>query len=429
MPPKRKRSEPRPAELSDDEDPDTQPTTTIITPVLQFTQRVNRHVDFPTSYPNISDDSTTLPNLSSTMDDAFAELAAIDPAYFDALSDDLISVGPRKKRPSDYPLKEWIKDSDVFLEEDIRWEGRGEYMMENCCIHEVGLDFCNCEHAQDHFIQLLRFRWFPASVKSPKTAVTFHLLKHFQILSFESKVSAFEFYTALARETENTGISPLKGSYSMPIRLPYEGPIPWMRDSHLVLGLPSIYVPKSLFPGTPQEEGLPWFWDSQHLFDHDPTLIHNFEKSIFTASTFNLGPNTITLDHTDSANVAHGLCAITALGDYDYTLGGHMIIFDLKLIIEFPPGSTILIPSAVFWHGNTPIQPGETRMSFTQFVAGGLFRWVKYGFRTKDQLILAEGKARLSEINGNYTERCERALSLFSKLTELNEDRRRVFAK
>ena len=79
-------------------------------------------------------------------------------------------------------------------------------------IHEVRLDFCNCESAQDHFIQLLRFRWFPASVKSPKTAVTFRLLKHFQILSFESKVSAFEFYTALACETENTDISPLKVS-------------------------------------------------------------------------------------------------------------------------------------------------------------------------------------------------------------------------
>ena len=125
MPPKRKHSEPRPAELSDEEESDTQRTTTVITPVLRFTQRVNRHghhtlsvntkhvqfeveqqencmplVDFPTSYPNISDDSMTLPNLSSTMDDAFAELAAIDPAYFDALSDDLISVGPRKKTPS-----------------------------------------------------------------------------------------------------------------------------------------------------------------------------------------------------------------------------------------------------------------------------------------------------------------------------------------
>ena len=178
----------------------------------------------------------------------------------------------------------------------------------------------------------------------------------------------------------------------------------------------------------------PKLYDEYHcllsaLFDHDATLIHNFDKSIFTASTFNLGPNTITLDHTDAANVAHGLCAITALGNYDYTLGGHMVLFDLGLIIEFPPGATILIPSAVFRHGNTPIQPGETRMSFTQFVAGGLFRWVKYGFKTADKLVLAEGLARKKEIDGDYTERCERALSLFSKLSDLNDDRRRVFAK
>ena len=106
-----------------------------------------------------------------------------------------------------------------------------------------------------------------------------------------------------------------------------------------------------------------------------------------------------------------------------------MVLFDLGLIIEFPPGATILIPSAVFRHGNTPIQPGETRMSFTQFVAGGLFRWVKYGFKTADKLVLAEGLARKKEIDGDYTERCERALSLFSKLSDLNDDRRRVFAK
>lgn len=165
------------------------------------------------------------------------------------------------------------------------------------------------------------------------------------------------------------------------------------------------------------------------LFNHDPTLIRNFEKSIFTASTFNLGPNTITLDHTDAANVAHGLCAITALGDYDPKLGGHLILFDLGLIIEFPPGATILIPSAVFRHGNTPIQPGETRMSFTQYVAGGLFRWVKYGFRTAKKLGEDEGDHRKKEIDGNYADRCKQALSLFSKLLELNQDRRDVFSK
>jgi hypothetical protein len=152
------------------------------------------------------------------------------------------------------------------------------------------------------------------------------------------------------------------------------------------------------------------------LFDNDPTLVRNFQKSIFTACTFNLGPNTITLDHLDSANVAHGLCAITALGNYNPKLGGHIALFDLGLIIEFPPGSTILLPSAVFRHGNTPIQPGETRMSFTQYVAGGLFRYVKYGFRTAKKLVEEEREECKKEIDGNYADRCEAALRLVATI-------------
>lgn len=39
------------------------------------------------------------------------------------------------------------------------------------------------------------------------------------------------------------------------------------------------------------------------------------------------------------------MCAITTLSDYDPKAGGHLVLWDLKLVIEFPPGSTILILS------------------------------------------------------------------------------------
>jgi hypothetical protein len=77
-------------------------------------------------------------------------------------------------------------------------------------IHEVGVDFCGCELSNPHFIQLLRYRWFPASVDRPKTAATMALLKFFQLLNFESKASPFEFHNTLARLTDNTGTSPHK---------------------------------------------------------------------------------------------------------------------------------------------------------------------------------------------------------------------------
>ncbi|KAF8868893.1 hypothetical protein BD779DRAFT_1614751 [Infundibulicybe gibba] len=80
-------------------------------------------------------------------------------------------------------------------------------------VHEVALDFCNCQTSQLHFIQLLRYRWLPATVSHPRTACTFRALKHFQLLSFESKISGFEFYHTLTRLSENTGITPPKDRY------------------------------------------------------------------------------------------------------------------------------------------------------------------------------------------------------------------------
>ena len=72
--------------------------------------------------------------------------------------------------------------------------------------------------------------------------------------------------------------------------------------------------------------------------------------------------------------------------DYDPVKGRHLIIFPLKLIIEFLPGSTISLPSATMPHGNTPIATGEVHTSITQYCAGGLLRWVAYGFQSVKSL-------------------------------------------
>ncbi|KAJ7606444.1 hypothetical protein DFH06DRAFT_1347977 [Mycena polygramma] len=103
---------------------------------------------------------------------------------------------------------------------------------------------------------------------------------------------------------------------------------------------------------------------------------------IFAACTFNFGPHAITVPHLDFGNLAWGWCAITALGNFDPDVGGHLILWNLKLVIRFPPGSTILIPSAIIRHSNVPIRLHERRFSFTQYTAGGLFRWIRNGFRS-----------------------------------------------
>ncbi|KAG2125960.1 hypothetical protein DEU56DRAFT_872983 [Suillus clintonianus] len=80
-------------------------------------------------------------------------------------------------------------------------------------IHEVGLDFCACQSAQPHIIQLLCGHLFPATTSDPKSAATFRVLEYFQMLSFESKGSAWEFYNTVVRLTENIGTHVPKNHY------------------------------------------------------------------------------------------------------------------------------------------------------------------------------------------------------------------------
>lgn len=77
-------------------------------------------------------------------------------------------------------------------------------------VHDVSLNYCGCGSAELHSIQLLRYQLFPATVTRPKSAATFRLLEHYHLLSFEAKTSMFAYYYTLARETDNTGISPPK---------------------------------------------------------------------------------------------------------------------------------------------------------------------------------------------------------------------------
>ncbi|KAI0360935.1 hypothetical protein OH77DRAFT_1393809, partial [Trametes cingulata] len=124
----------------------------------------------------------------------------------------------------------------------------------------------------------------------------------------------------------------------------------------------------------------------QELCDKDDKLTRNFRDIPFANATFNLGPRCACIPHNDHLNVAWGMCAITAFGDYNPVTSAHLVLWQLKMVIEFPPSSTILIMSAVITHGNTALGDGERRYSFTQYSAGGLFRWVDSGHRTVSSL-------------------------------------------
>ncbi|KAH7919139.1 hypothetical protein BV22DRAFT_1134058 [Leucogyrophana mollusca] len=86
-------------------------------------------------------------------------------------------------------------------------------------VHDVGLDFCGCETAKTRTKQLLRAHLFPSTSVDPKSAATFRVLEQFHLLSFESKVSAYEFYESLARRTDNTGLVATKDRYEPFMRM------------------------------------------------------------------------------------------------------------------------------------------------------------------------------------------------------------------
>ena len=158
------------------------------------------------------------------------------------------------------------------------------------------------------------------------------------------------------------------------------------------------------------------------LHASNPRLRRNFSNSVWAAATFNFGPRTCTRRHRDWANLPFSWCSVTALGEFDPMKGGHLVLWDLRLVIEFPPGSTILLPSAAIAHSNTAIGRGETRCSFTQFSAGGLFRWTSHGNQLDADYfrgMSAEDKARVAAENAA---RCKFGLSMFSTLEEVQQE-------
>ena len=134
--------------------------------------------------------------------------------------------------------------------------------------------------------------------------------------------------------------------------------------------------------------------------------------------TFNISGNVATYPHKDFMNHAPNWCAITALGRFNPDRGGHIILWEYRLIVRFPPGSTICIPSATVTHSNVQVARGEVRMSFTQYTAAGLFRWAACKFQSMQDFSKnhPEEKQRMDD---SVEKRVEDGLRLYMKASDL----------
>lgn len=159
------------------------------------------------------------------------------------------------------------------------------------------------------------------------------------------------------------------------------------------------------------------------LCEKYPDLKTIYPGAVFAATSTNFGPNAVSCEHVDFGNKANGVCPIFSFGNFDHTRGGHLILRQFKLVVEFPPGALILLPSAALTHGNTPIDvgAGEFRVSFTLYTAGGLFRWVRYGFQKEE--LLKDDDAKWAEELAARKTRWKLAVNSFSRIDQLHEDR------
>jgi hypothetical protein len=152
-------------------------------------------------------------------------------------------------------------------------------------------------------------------------------------------------------------------------------------------------------------------------------LARPFIYSIWPAATWNFPPFAATFGHTDPGNGRCIPCSITSLGRFNADRSGHLILFDLGLVIRFPAGSTIHICSGGMLHGNTRIHPDDERASFIQYFAGGLKRHIDYGFKSEDWLSKNK-RSFLRRVLGQADERAREAMALFSTPESLEEDRK-----
>ncbi|TDL22048.1 hypothetical protein BD410DRAFT_815199 [Rickenella mellea] len=94
--------------------------------------------------------------------------------------------------------------------------GRALTVIDTSGIHNVHVDYCECGHSSGstlYRVQLLRMRWFPATLLQPQTVMTFDALDMFHILTHQSKITFYDFYQTLVRKTDGSGVQVVPDRY------------------------------------------------------------------------------------------------------------------------------------------------------------------------------------------------------------------------
>ncbi|KAK7001860.1 hypothetical protein R3P38DRAFT_2381067, partial [Favolaschia claudopus] len=124
--------------------------------------------------------------------------------------------------------------------------------------------------------------------------------------------------------------------------------------------------------------------DKEDMLRHNPNAYYPNEASVFPAATMELGgPHFNIHDHRGDLRDMEpaGWNILTALGKYSAFRGGHVIFWELGLVIQFPPGSSILLPAGLIHYSFVKVDDHETRFSMLQWAGAGVRRFLDNGGR------------------------------------------------
>jgi len=74
--------------------------------------------------------------------------------------------------------------------------------------HRLVVKYCDCDRPAPKRVQLLRSRWFPATIERPSTAFAFDILDFFHKLQDRNKCNPYDFYHSIIQRTDAAGLKP-----------------------------------------------------------------------------------------------------------------------------------------------------------------------------------------------------------------------------
>ncbi|KAJ7271700.1 hypothetical protein C8J57DRAFT_1507617 [Mycena rebaudengoi] len=131
-------------------------------------------------------------------------------------------------------------------------------------------------------------------------------------------------------------------------------------------------------------------------------------RSGFTTAEYHFGADGTPVYHHER-DLFYGWRCLTALGNYDSRFGGDLILWDHRLVVTFPPGSSFLFPGAMTCYSFSQVGWHENQYLMSQYAEAPHFHYHANGFSHFSR------KNHRLDVNS----RAEAALRTYSHINEL----------